>query len=352
MINDKNQKQEGGENSVNLQAQIININQGLSTHEVRELVKELFKENFIIMKSEAAEIAKSRAEEITELFLNKASEKGPELLNEFRSPGMQDTFFTAQKEYAKSGDKNLGDVLVDILVDRASKSERTILQIVLDESVKIATKLTPAHYDILTLCFLLTRVVRLDMNNLESLKSYLDNTLCVFADNLDCNRSSYTYLEFLNCGHVRAGSWGDFTKKMRTNYQGLFQIGLTKEEFDLQLDNKFSEVERFLCPCLHDEQKLQVGYGDMETLKAETEKAKLDMALAKKLEIIFQNQTMTDQVVVDYLKGINPKIEKIAKEWRETTMKNFELTDMGLVIGHANLRRKVNEFYDINIWVK
>lgn len=352
MINDKNQKQEGGDNSVNLQAQTININHGLTTNEVRELVKELFRENFVIMKSEAAEIARSRAEEITELFLSKASEKGPELLNEFRSPGMQDTFFTAQKEFAKSGDKNLGDVLVDILVDRAEKSERTILQIVLDESVKIATKLTPAHYDILTLCFLLTRVVRYDLDSLDKLQSNVNNTLSVFADNLEANRSAYTYLEFLNCGHVRAGSWGDFSSRFTSLYPGLFQNGLTEDELRKEFGDKFSEVEKYFCPCLHDEHKFQIAYGNREVLNAETEKDKLDMALAKKLEIVFQNRTMNDQSVVDYLKGVNPKIEKIVKEWRETPMKHFELTDMGLVIGHANLRRKVNEFYNINNWVK
>jgi hypothetical protein len=108
MINDKNQKQESGDNSVNLQAQVIKFNRGLSTGEVRDLVKELFEENFIIMKREAAEIARTRAEEITEQFLNKASEKGPELLNEFRNPGMQDTFFTAQRNMPNRGIINGG----------------------------------------------------------------------------------------------------------------------------------------------------------------------------------------------------------------------------------------------------
>jgi hypothetical protein len=55
---------------------------------------------------------------------------------------MQYAVFTAQREFARSGDDQLGDILVDILVDRTKEPDRSLLQIVLNESLNVAPKLT------------------------------------------------------------------------------------------------------------------------------------------------------------------------------------------------------------------
>jgi hypothetical protein len=45
--------------------------------------------------------------------------------------------FEAQKGYIKTGDKDIADILVDILTDRLSLPDRDLKQIVLDESVQV-----------------------------------------------------------------------------------------------------------------------------------------------------------------------------------------------------------------------
>ncbi|WP_262250451.1 LPO_1073/Vpar_1526 family protein [Parapedobacter soli] len=160
MLNDKIQKQEGGDSSTNLQGHVVNVYQGISYADAKEIALDVFSSNFIQLKNEAAEIAKQRAEEITEALLEKLIERAPDAIEEFKQPGMQDSLFTAQKEYAKSGDKELGDLLVDILVDRANSPERNMMQIILDEALKIAPKLTIEQLDTLTLSFILIRTVR------------------------------------------------------------------------------------------------------------------------------------------------------------------------------------------------
>lgn len=51
--------------------------------------------------------------------------------------------FSAQKEHARIGDEDLGDLLVQLLVDRTKVRDRNLVQIALNESLEVAPKLTP-----------------------------------------------------------------------------------------------------------------------------------------------------------------------------------------------------------------
>ena len=113
----KDQNQESGDNSTNLQGKTIIINQGLSYADAKEIALDVFKSNFLELSAKAAETAKRRAEELVDNFLNELKQRAPESLNKMEDPGMQYAIFTAQKEYAKTGDKDLSKLLVDILVD-------------------------------------------------------------------------------------------------------------------------------------------------------------------------------------------------------------------------------------------
>ena len=127
----KDQNQESGDNSTNLQGKTIIINQGLSYADAKEIALDVFKSNFLELSAKAAETAKRRAEELVDNFLNELKQRAPESLNKMEDPGMQYAIFTAQKEYAKTGDKDLSKLLVDILVDRSKQEDRDLKQIVL-----------------------------------------------------------------------------------------------------------------------------------------------------------------------------------------------------------------------------
>jgi hypothetical protein len=230
MINDKVQKQKSGENSTNLQGQTVNVYNGISYQDAKDIAQDVFTSNFLILKNEAAQIAKERAEEITDKFLASLQTKKPEAIAEFKQPGMQDALFTAQKEYAKSGDENLGDLLVDILVDRASTPTRNMLQIVLDDALKVAPSLTVQQMDTLTLNFLLIRTRNQGILNLDSFKKYIEFSICPFVENLLSDHNQYSYIEYQRCGHTRTGSYGHLESNWLETYQGLFGKGVTDDE--------------------------------------------------------------------------------------------------------------------------
>ena len=155
MINDKVFKQEGGDNSTNLQGQTFIINNGISYEDAKGIALDVFKSNYLELSTKAADTAKQRAEELVEDFLQQVKERNPNAINTMEDPGMQYAIFSAQKEYARTGDKNMSDMLVDVLVDRAAFPERNLKQIVLDECLQIIPKLTTSQLDTLTIVFIL-----------------------------------------------------------------------------------------------------------------------------------------------------------------------------------------------------
>jgi hypothetical protein len=351
MISDKNKKQEGGDGSSNIQADNVNVYNGLSYQDVKDIATDIFKANFLQLKDEAAQIASERAEEISEKILNKIKKDSPKSLEEFSQPAMQDALFTAQKEYAKSGDKELGDLLVDIIVDRAEVSQRNMLQIVLDESLHIAPKLTISQLDTLTLLFLLIRTRRLNVRNFEELKGYYISQVLPFIDNLLQDHEHYNYLEYLRCGNIRTGNYGALEANIKKTYQGFFSKGFTQED----LDNEFQDTSSFsdlIIPFLHDPTKFQLRAFDLNKLEGRMTEKAIPQEVQNKLKGLFNKSTMTNQEVKEKLIDIDPRMEKIFTVWNDSPFNQFELSSVGIAIAHANYRRRTGETMDLSIWIK
>src|SRR5690606_35369925 len=134
-------KQESGENSENVQIG-GNVNIGVSASEARQIAIDVFKANFYDFSEKAAKKALERAEELTDEFIAKFYEKIPELESKLQEPSVQSSMFNTQKEYAKSGDSELKEQLLNILIERINSEERSLKQIVLDEALTILPKLT------------------------------------------------------------------------------------------------------------------------------------------------------------------------------------------------------------------
>lgn len=350
MINDKNLKQEGGDKSTNLQGQNVNIYNGISYSDAKEIFNDLFKTNFLQLKLEAADVAQQRAEEITGKFLENLNSKSPESIEEFKEPAMQDALFTAQKEYAKSGDSDLGDLLVDILVDRAQVNTRNMLQLVLDESLKIAPSLTVQQLDTLSLNFLLIRTRSTAIFDFNGFKQMIKNDIEPFVDNLLSDNNQYNYLEFHRCGHIRTGNYGNLENNWIKTYKGIFSKGIKLEEITKLLggENKFQTL---IIPCLHDNSKYQVSVMDDEVLDQEMKKLNVPDELKPKYKQIFNSSTMNGNEVKELLIKNNPCMKKIFDTWGSSRFNKFELSSVGIAIAHANYRRRTGKTLDLSIWI-
>src|SRR5207244_8541795 len=137
--------------------------------EVRQIALDVFRGNYLSLAGEAVRVARGRAEEVTDAFLRKLQEQNPGGVRQAAEPDFQHAVYTVQKEYARCGDKELGDLLVDLLVDRTKESSRSILQIVLNESLSVAPKLTQAQLAALSLVFLFLYTIKQGISSCELL---------------------------------------------------------------------------------------------------------------------------------------------------------------------------------------
>ena len=233
----KGQSQTSGDKSLNIQGEDVTLNLGVNYSEARQIALDVFEANFYKLSQLAGNIARERASELVDDFLSKLAQRNPVGIENTKDPDVQYAIFTAQREYARSGDKDLSDILVDILVDRISQKDRSILQIVLNEALQVAPKLTPDQFDVLSLVFILRYTRRLNFQNLEDFHQYIRNVILPISQGIKTHQASFQHLEYTGCGTEQVTSITIESAFLRS-YPGLFWKGATQEERDELIANK------------------------------------------------------------------------------------------------------------------
>ncbi len=350
MLNkDQEQKVADGSTAIQAGGNVTITKAGLTYAEVRDVALDVFRANFYQLSGVAKETAKARAEEITEAFLSKLQKEHPAGLEKSDDPDFQYALFTVQKEYARNGDTNLGDLLVDLLVDRSKQEQRDILQIVLNESLSTAPKLTENQLAVLAVIFLFKYTQNVGVGNHQMLAEYFDKFVAPFASSVVKNTACYQHLEFSGCGAISLGA-RNLESILGVTYQGQFLKGfeektVTDKGVSIGLDPKF------FIPCLNDPSKLQVNANSKEMLDKAFEAHSITPEDRAKISELFDVGKMNDTEIKDKCIEIRPYMSELFETWSESAMKNFTLTSVGIAIGHANIKRLVGEFANLSIWI-
>lgn len=333
---------------MNVQAGTINI--GLQLADARQIAQDVFDANFYKLSGVAAETAKQRADELIDAYLDSLAEKQPDAIDSASDPDMQHALFVAQKEYARSGDKQLADVLVAILVDRAKQRERNLLQIVLNESIATAAKLTDYQFDILSLIFLLRYSRRTDLASLDQLQQHLQEVIVPLLGGLRRNDSSFQHLEYVGCGTVQMGT-SKIEMLFRRVYPGLFCKGFGQDQLEAFVAEKGIPRALFV-QCLHDTDAFQVNALNEEGATTSAKEHGLADDKVKELVTIMKGHLLSEEDIKASVVGRLPDLEILFETWNSTPMKSFNLTSVGIAIGHANVRRRTKREFDLSIWIK
>jgi len=350
MLN-KDQEQNVAQDSTAIQAggNVTITNAGLTYTEVREVALDIFRANFYELVGVAKETAKVRAEAITEEFLSKLQKEHPSGFEKAHDPDFQYALFTVQKEYARNGDKDLGDLLVDLLVDRSKQEQRDILQIVLNESLSTAPKLTESQLAGLAVIFQFKYTQNNGIGNHHMLGEYLDGYVAPFASKIVKNMACYQHLEFSSCGAIGMVE-NSLESILGTTYQGQFLKGFDEKEV-IDRGISIGLDQRFFIPCLNDPSKVQVRSNSKESLEKAFEEHALMLEDRTKISALFDLGKMSEEEIKDKCVEIRPYMSMLVETWSESAMKNFTLTSVGIAIGHANIKRLVGEFANLSIWI-
>ncbi len=120
----------------------VTINFGVSRLDALEIAREVFEKNFQILSGEAFATATERASEISERFVERIRSEGEKLLNSINDPAIQSALYGAQKGYAESGNANLRDILIELVVERCRGQAPDFFSSQISQAIAVTPKLT------------------------------------------------------------------------------------------------------------------------------------------------------------------------------------------------------------------
>ncbi len=191
-----------GNESTNIQGEKVNVtvNQqnGLSYEHIRQVAMDIFKSNFFDLGEKATQIAKKRAEEITNKYIEELQKKSPLSIENTQSPDILYALYEVQKSYARLGNIEISELLIDLLVRRTIIKDQSFETLVLSEAVTTVPKLTLEHMNILSLIFIV-RYIYLEDN--PPFQFYYDTFFDKFLDMIEITDGLmfYEHLKYSGC---------------------------------------------------------------------------------------------------------------------------------------------------------
>lgn len=354
--NDKdNQSQKSGNNSNNLQAG-GNITIGASYTEIKQIAQDVFNMNFLILRGEAKSIAENRAREIVDDFLTKYHDKIASTFNEtdmldaVKDPDFQYALFATQRDYARSGKKNLKEMLVDILIQRAECKDNELRKIVLNEAIEIAPKVTQNQLNIITLSFLLLHSINHEVNNIESFNNYFKAQILPFCDKLTGHNSDYQHISYARCGTTSAFGTTLYDS-VRRQYCGVLNTGFDKTVI-APLNLSTEQKSKAIITCLRNPSKLQVNAINSERLEMLVHEINLSTDQHNSLKSLLENNVINEESFNSELLSISPNLGILIDAWKKTPLQSLQLTSVGIALAQANIKKTISKELDLSIWIK
>ncbi|HHW4399931.1 TPA: LPO_1073/Vpar_1526 family protein [Aeromonas hydrophila] len=352
MINDRIQRQEAGDGSTNYQAETITVVQGISYRDARDIALNVYQQNFIKLSEHAAQVALGRAEEFIDDFLGKIQSKNPALLEQMSQPSIQNSLYCAQKQYAVTGDKELKSLLLDLVVQRCEQEERSIHQIVLDEAIELAPKLTVEQMDALTLNFVVYRTVFYDIRSHEALLEHIRHQILPFTESLKLDTSCYEHLTYLGAATIEyTGQIPQLYEGYQKTYGGLFSKGFDENDMKPLVDLD-ENVRKIIMPCINYPNLYQVSLLRHDELDAACEQFSISGSIKPMLKELTDKHIMSPQEIKELLLGKIPEIVALFKLWEGTRINKLFLTTVGIALAQANFQRRTGVELAINSWIK
>jgi hypothetical protein len=339
------QDQRAGPNSTNIQAAVVNITNGLSEGEVREIAVGVWRENMVALSQVARDAADARASELREEILAGLA-RGEGNADAFQQPEKQLALIDAQRGFAISGDQDLRDALTRAVLNLSKEPERSINAIVLSEAIKILPSLTRRQISAITSAFVVRFVT---FNGASSVSQLLEIWEKFVGANAEVpTDGDFRHLEYCGCG--RAASLGvlPISELVRRTYPGLVSKGIDID----QLIAAFGEAgapSNGVMVCLNDPSKYQIAALNEHVLKEKsvgwTEKQR-ETASSQLME----NLMGDEEISVKFTQG-SPFGAKLFSEW-QPWLQRVELTSVGMAVGHSHAAAIDAGFAPLDIWLR
>ncbi|MEU8462671.1 LPO_1073/Vpar_1526 family protein [Streptomyces sp. NPDC029003] len=345
------QIQHSGDSSQNIQAAVANF--GLGYDDVISIVSSYVERAFAEFSTHAYAEAKQLAEELTINYLSELQNQAPGSLKNVRSPGVQAALLDAQAAYAKSGDAELGSILVSLLVERTASEERNVKQLALTQAINTVEKMSKGHIQLLTAIFFSQALNVSKTPNIETLYKNLEILKSPFLIGLKPTASDIQYLGDIGATRIDGFSEMSLGGAYRARYPGHYCLGIDAEKIP---NRGLYEAIGLVGPSSRTPGLMQVNAASVDDLTERFENIDRPLRQPPDLQILtglLSENPMSDDLVVGELELRVPGFADFNKLWNSTHLKKSTITITGQVISYMNAERTLGDNFQSSLshWV-
>ncbi len=318
-------------------------NHGLGYSDVKDICRDVIRQEFGIVTKEAYD----KLNKIIEEFQNRLIEKLAELndqnvINKFKEPRYQFVLHDTIKKYAQSDSEEIKEDLVGVLIDRLQVGENSTEKYIIEDAIQVIPKLSVAMSRLLGAILMrrmeernISFIFRANLAEQARLYEHLDE-----VSNLDI-----AFLHQLNCCETMHGLTRMVTieEEMRRRYDLFFRQTTSFEEYQ-----RYISEHPALAPGL---KGMAFVCGDiknkcrMVSLSTNQLKSSLQnegrMDLWPELETYINTlRPLNDDEIRNMLIEINPNWGKLINLFHQDNIQNLKLTPVGVYIANRIVRKE------------
>lgn len=349
-VNSPSLKIENKAEEVKNQIGQLNIQQGLTYSEVKDLVTSVIDQKLIAFKDEAKVTYDQRTEKFKKLITDKIKNLPEEEIAKLKEPDTQLTLIEAAKISGRKQNEELRNLLSNLVVsriknDKSGKEE--LKNIVYNEAISTINKLTVDQLKIITLCYLLKHTSYSGIVSWEKFKKYLDSHIKPFLNFKNTN-AEFQHIEYTGCGSIGIGSW-DLINIYKQEYSFLFFNLIEKDQVDkLSLPNK---IKNEIVVLDTKEDKYFIKFRNKSEFKNHLKKKRTDDETIKKLISIYESNIKNNNEVKKKIVEETDIGKELIDLWEKSNLKHLSLTSVGIAIGASYFEQVTGEKIDISIWI-
>jgi hypothetical protein len=353
MSGDK-QTQRVGEGSIAVQADgDATVNVGISTEQMRAIV-ETMAEQLPTYAAMAAAIVEERLNTFENKVIGKFESELKSHRKAFEDPDFQYLLVSAQQTYARSGDDQTCDNLVNLIGERAKRTDRSLLSLSINTAVERAGVLSPQEFACLSYTFFMRSVRHTELLDIAPAAHFLRTHLEPLFSDIPRSSTSYSYLESIGCGKTVSLVMAPWRRVLIHTYPHLFggEASLDRIAAKHGGDPRFGQSlidAGFLI--LQASGNYRLTNISQEDFAKAVSNAGLDSARATEVFSIVEENAPTEEELAKMLEAHGFEASKHFDLVNSTLLKRFEVTAVGMTIGHANLKRISNFDADLSIWL-
>jgi hypothetical protein len=352
------QGQNAAEGATAIQAaRDVNYNEGISPAQMVEIIDSV-QQLVQVYTAQSKDIMEQRLQSFRDGLIKEFSGQGNGKAAAFSDPDFQGALLDAQKAVARSGDKSLEGVLVDLVSQKSQCEKKDRLSLTLNDAIAKAGSMTNEDFDLLALIFVFKNMQMGLIPDLNSLAERLKIVFEPLAANPAEGELAISYLESHGCLRTTVGGIGTFKSGFEILVQR-YPGALTKGVARGQLEQVFPAGTPLWDPrsdIVH-----QSSFGDELLLLVPGD--------AEMIDKVFENSGLSDRPGSAYA-DLARSHPISAEEFFRSAAENFEgaqrvvekydssgardaiLTAVGLALAHARLSKF--EFFSapLSIWVR